>query len=314
MAGDGAREREDERESAVGVPEEPFDPAFLEGLSLGRDVRFVLAVVGGGAARIGRRIAERQLRYVETVAINCDPRVDDLTDFDRRVYLGDEGAKGGTHGSPTVGGRYAQEAEPALERIFRGAHLVCVVSTLGGGTGTGALPYVLEAAARESEILSVFVVKPFACESERRALAERAVGRLRLIDPFAEKCRDGRAWLRILDNEDLARHEPKLGFARLNDRWANVVADHIERSFVLPVEAAVEAFRLERLTATVPVEPPMALNDAVELDIPGPALEPPAVLAPVDAPARTAAPGVAPGAEIELTLEVDESGQGEFGS
>jgi hypothetical protein len=305
----GAGARADERDRPGRAAEEPFDAAFLEELRLGHDVRFVLAVVGGGAVRIGRRIAARRIRYVETVAINCDPRVEDLAEFDRRVYLGGDG-RAGARGSPTLGGQYAQESEPALERLFRGAHFVCVVGALGGGTGTGALPYVLEAAARASEILSVFVVKPFACEGERRALADRAAARLALTDAFYEKARVGRAWLRVLDNEELARREPTMGFSRLNERWAAVVADHIERSFVLPVEAALESFRLERLTTALPVDPPDAIHETDELGLPGPSLEPPTVLAPVD-PGRMGS-GAAGASDIELAFEIDGAAASKF--
>jgi len=83
-------------------------------LRLGQDVRFVLAAVGGGAIRIGQEIARRHIRHLETVAINCDPKVQSYEDFDRRVYLGpDSGAEIDTAGSPLVGWVLARAAEPA---------------------------------------------------------------------------------------------------------------------------------------------------------------------------------------------------------
>ncbi|MGA7861439.1 MAG: hypothetical protein WCB19_06240, partial [Thermoplasmata archaeon] len=165
--------------------DEDFDPGLLENLKLGHDVRFVLVTVGGGAARIGREIARRHLRYVETVAINCDARIQEFEEFDRRVCLTTDtpGAED-TGGSPVTGGHLARSAQPVLDRIFEGATFVTIISTLGGGAGTGALPFVLEAAARSCEVLSLFVVKPFKLEAERRAVADRALARLHFVDSF----------------------------------------------------------------------------------------------------------------------------------
>ena len=207
--------------------------------------RFLLVCVGGGATRIGTEVARRHLRYVETVAINCDPRVQEREEFDRRVCLGyGSGPEGDAGGSSVVGGHLARAAEPALERIFQGATFVTVVATLGGGTGTGVLPFVLEAASRSAEVVSVFVVKPFGCEGERRALAERAIARLHFIDSFVEKQERHQAKLTVLDNESLVERAPRIPLKALNREFAELISAHVERSFVIPAEAAIEAERL----------------------------------------------------------------------
>jgi hypothetical protein len=69
-----------------------------------------LGIVGYG--RVGREVARQHLRYLETVAVNCDVRVQDNEEFDRRVYLRpDTGAEGDTHGSPVAGHQLAKAAE-----------------------------------------------------------------------------------------------------------------------------------------------------------------------------------------------------------
>jgi len=109
-----------DRNTAPGYGE-ANDVGWENHLRLGQDVRFVLAAVGGGAIRIGREIASRHIRHLETVAINCDPKVQGFDEFDRRVYLGpDTGAETDTGGSPFVGGLLARAAEPVLQRIFQG--------------------------------------------------------------------------------------------------------------------------------------------------------------------------------------------------
>lgn len=265
-------------------------------LRLGQDVRFVLAVVGGGAVRIGREIARKHIRHLETVAINCDPRVQGFDEFDRRVYLGpDTGVETDTGGSPIVGGMLARAAEPALQRIFQGATFVIVVGSLGGGAGSGALPHVLEVASRNAEVVSAFVVKPFRCEGERRSLADRAIARLHFVESFVEKRERGLATLRTLDNESLVAREARIPFAQVSRHWAAIIEDHIEQSFLAPVESMLAATAMSDAVLSGPMNripeieaSPIAVLPAA----PVPAL-PPAI------PATRADP-----AEVELTFEV----------
>ena len=266
-------------------------------LRLGQDVRFVLVAVGGGAIRIGREIARRHVRHLETVAINCDPKVQGFDEFDRRVYLGpDSGTDVDTGGSPYVGGTLARAAEPVLERIFRGAHFVIVVGSLGGGAGSGAFPFVLDVAARHSEVVSAFVVKPFRCEAERRALADRAIGRLPFLESFGDKKERGLASLQTLDNESLIGRQGRLPFRRVTEHWADVIETHIEKSFLAPAEAILETVQLS------PRSVPIAESTPVEM--------PAIVVGPVPLPASPEIPPILPAAhgaasEVELTFEIE---------
>lgn len=297
--GDGPRARENDRtpERIEGVS----DDFFVEAPRLGHDLRIILACVGGGAIRIGAEVARHHLRYLETVAINCDPRVQDREEFDRRVCLGpDRGDPADAGGSPAYGAQLARSALPALERIFEGSTFVTVIGSLGGGTGTGALPYVLDAAARSSQVLSVFAIKPFVVEGERRAVAERALGRLHFIESFVEKQERGAAQVQVLDNETLARGG---GARRLGDvtaHWADLVATHIERAFIAPAESILEAHRAQSIASAFSVrasEPVLA---------PPPAPAPP--FAPLLPHASWELPGAPPTpADAELTFEVDRT-------
>ncbi len=276
--------------------DEIYEDGFYENLRLGHDLRFLLVCVGGGAVRVGREIARHHLRYLETVAINCDPHVQDVEEFDRRIYLGPEsGRTADTGGSVPFGASLAQAAAPALERIFDGATFVTIIGSLGGGSGTGALPTVLDAAARGAEVLSVFVLKPFACEGERRAVAERALGRLHFVESFVEKRQRGVATLTVLDNETLVHQRPSIPFNRLNAHWGSEIAGHIERAFIAPAETSLGTGR--------PVTP------AAELEvIARPTAPAPSRLDPIDGPgAPPIAPSFGPGpaGEAEVTFEVE---------
>jgi hypothetical protein len=277
---------------------EPIGGSWGNPLRLGQDVRFVLAAVGGGAIRVAREIAHRHVRHLETVAINCDPKVQGFDEFDRRVYLGpDSGAETDTGGSPFVGGVLARAAEPTLQRIFHGATFVIVVGSLGGGAGSGAFPYVLEVASRNAEVVSAFVIKPFRCEGDRRALADRAIGRLHFVDSFVEKRERGVATLQTLDNESLVPTCGTLAFSRIAEHWALVIEEHIERSFLAPTEAILGAAQL----SSSPISAPL---NAVDVETPGleaaSSTRTPAPDLPAPMPALRADPD-----EAELTFEVD---------
>lgn len=277
---------------------EPIDGGWDIPLRLGQDVRFVLAAVGGGAIRVAREIARRHIRHLETVAINCDPKVQGFDEFDRRVYLGpDSGAETDTGGSPFVGGVLARAAEPALQRIFRGATFVIVVGSLGGGAGSGAFPYVLEVASRNSEVVSAFVIKPFRCEGDRRALADRAIGRLHFVDSFVEKRERGVATLQTLDNESLVRTCGTLAFSRIAEHWASIIEEHIERSFLAPTEAILSATHLSHSVLAPPMNQVSA--ETPELELVPPSRAPPPEI-PMPMPALRSG-----GGDVELTFEVD---------
>ncbi|MCI4372822.1 MAG: hypothetical protein L3K02_04170 [Thermoplasmata archaeon] len=277
-----------------------IDGGWEAQLRLGQDVRFVLAAVGGGAIRVAQEIARRHIRHLETVAINCDPKVQSFEDFDRRVYLGpDSGAEIDTGGSPIVGGVLARAAEPALDRIFQGATFVIIVGSLGGGAGSGALPHLLRVASRHAEYVSAFVIRPFRCEGERRALADRAIGQLHFVETFVEKREQGSASLRTLDNESLIASHGQQAFNQVSVHWADLVQAHIESSFIFPAEALIEAAQLNRAAYTAP------MNRIPESEL--------GVLRPIDPPAPLPHPELEPllpsaygavGSEVELTFEV----------
>ena len=276
--------------------DETSEESFFEVPRLGHDIRFVFAAVGGGAVRIGREVARHHLKYVETVAINCDLRVQDLEEYDRRVYLGsDWRASVDAGGSPHQGSEIARAAAPALERLFEGSTFVTILASLGGGAGTGALPHVLDAAARSARVLSVFVVKPFKCEGDRRAVADRALARLHFVNSFVEKQERGAGKLQVLDNEAMRAKGRTTAFRDINAHWGRVVAAHIDRAFIAPSEAVLDDFR-------------MAYTPSVDVPLLTPRSEPtrPTPVGPVELPplGPTAAWEATERPETELTFEI----------
>ncbi len=285
-----------ERDSMIGSIDGLGGETWPAPLKLGQDVRFVLVAVGGGAIRVAGLVAAQHIRHLETVAINCDPSVQGHAEFDRRIYLGpDTGAESDTGGSPVVGGVLARAAEPALERVFRGATFVILVGSLGGGAGSGAFPHVLDVACKHAEVVSAFVIKPFRCEGERRGVADRAIGRLQMLTYYTERHERGQARLTVLDNESLVHRSGGILFAGVPRHWAKVLQDHIETSFVAPVESLIESIQFSR-AAEIAVRAAAPSAEEPELEVVPAPPAPPVELPPI-LPAA--------GAEAELTFEID---------
>jgi cell division protein FtsZ len=120
-------------------------------------------------------------RGVEFIAINTDHQDLDQCDVRRRVYIGKNLTKGlGTGMNPELGRQAAEENRSEIAQILDGAHLVFLTAGLGGGTGTGAIPVVAEAAKQAGALTLAFVTKPFAFEgSQRSRIAEEGLARLR---------------------------------------------------------------------------------------------------------------------------------------
>jgi hypothetical protein len=244
--GTGGGERDVDRGDFGGTEELAFDQ-----LRLGHDVRFLFVAVGGGGIRVGREVARRHPRYVETIAIHCESSVQGMEEFDRRVTLEPRG--GEDPDTPPSAGSLARAAEPALERIFDGAAFVTIVGSLGGTAGSGVFPSVVDAASRAAVVVSVFAIKPFVAEAERRSLADRTLGRLPFLEAFVEKQQRGSGRLAILDNEVLAQQSPKMPFNGVARHWADLLGQYMEREIIHPAEAAVEANRRLRIAESGPI-------------------------------------------------------------
>ncbi len=125
--------------------------------------------VGGGGGNTVNRMIHSKMRGVEFVAINTDAQALNNNDAALKIQIGKDTTRGlGSGADPEVGRRSAEENKEEIYETLKGADMVFVTCGMGGGTGTGASPFVAEI-ARELGALTVGVVtKPFAFEGQRR--------------------------------------------------------------------------------------------------------------------------------------------------
>lgn len=137
--------------------------------------------VGGGGVNAVDRLIEADLTGVEFIAVNTDLQSLNKSKAERKIQIGAELTKGlGAGGNPDIGRQAAEESKEDIMLALEGADMVFITSGMGGGTGSGASPFIAQL-SRESKILTVAVVtKPFSFEGRRRQLiAEQAIEELK---------------------------------------------------------------------------------------------------------------------------------------
>lgn len=143
-----------------------------------RAVVKVIGVGGGGGNAVNRMVLSG-LEGAEFYAANTDAQSlsHSAVPPERRIHLGKNLTRGlGAGGDPAVGEQSIDEAVDAIDAALAGADMVFVTAGMGGGTGSGAAPYVARR-ARSMGILTVGIVTaPFFFEGRRRAArAEAAI-------------------------------------------------------------------------------------------------------------------------------------------
>ncbi|NLO91365.1 MAG: cell division protein FtsZ [Elusimicrobia bacterium] len=154
--------------------------------------------VGGAGGNAINRMIESGIRGVDFIAMNTDAQDLERNRAPYKLQLGQQITRGlGVGGDPSKGRKSAEESQEQIKEAVSGTNLLFVTAGMGGGTGTGAAPYVAKV-ARElagDDILIVGVVtKPFEGEGEYKAkLAEDGV---RELKQYAD------SWL-IVPNENI---------------------------------------------------------------------------------------------------------------
>ena len=138
--------------------------------------------VGGGGCNCVRRMLSHHVPGVQYVMVNTDIKsLESATDLTEVVQIGQKSTHGWGAGSDAkLGEKAAEESAAQLRGALKNAELVFVTSGMGGGTGTGAAPYVAHLAKEMGALVVGVVTTPFSFEGTRRiSEAIAGVGRLR---------------------------------------------------------------------------------------------------------------------------------------
>jgi len=137
--------------------------------------------VGGGGNNAVNRMIDAGVRGVTFISINTDKQALYTSKAEIKIQIGEKLTNGlGAGSKPEIGEKAAEENKAEISELVEGADMVFITAGMGGGTGTGAAPYIASI-AKEQGILTVAVVtKPFMFEGRSRAKnAEAGLKKLR---------------------------------------------------------------------------------------------------------------------------------------
>ncbi|HOK28779.1 MAG TPA: cell division protein FtsZ, partial [Methanomassiliicoccaceae archaeon] len=167
----------------VGPTYQEYSAADQELLRVLESLKTNIKIVGcgGGGSNTIDRLSEVGIAGADIYAANTDAQHLLAVRAPHKILLGRRSTRGlGAGALPQVGEEAAKEAEDEVRKAMAEAHIVFVTAGMGGGTGTGAAPYVAKIAKDMGALTVAVTTLPFRGEGNlRRENAEWGLERLR---------------------------------------------------------------------------------------------------------------------------------------
>lgn len=140
-------------------------------------IRVKVVGVGDGGCNVINRMVDDGVTHFDLVAMNTNSTALTRSKAKIQVLLGESLLSGnGTGGNPEYGRKAALESRAEIEEVFAPAKLVYFVAGMGGGTGSGALPTIAQAARAQNARTVAIVSRPFEIEGLiRDQLAQKSI-------------------------------------------------------------------------------------------------------------------------------------------
>ena len=131
------------------------------------DIR-VLGIGGGGGNAI-ETMQAAGISGVKFIAVNTDAQALAASEVETKIQLGANLTKGlGAGANPEIGRRAAIESYEDIAKSLKGADMAFITAGMGGGTGTGGISVVAEAAKEQGALTVGVVTYPFLFEGRKR--------------------------------------------------------------------------------------------------------------------------------------------------
>jgi len=125
--------------------------------------------IGGAGCNTVSRLFDSNIKNVELISMNTDAQDLAKKKSHLKIRIGDKITRGlGAGMKPEIGRLSAKESIKEIEDVLKTSDIVFLTAGLGGGTGSGAMPVVSEA-AKNLNILTIGITTlPFAFEGKKR--------------------------------------------------------------------------------------------------------------------------------------------------
>src|ERR1700676_3846641 len=139
--------------------------------------------VGGAGSNVLDRIVLDGMEKADLIAINTHVQSFTSSVAAHKEQPGREVTRGlGTGGDPDLGYSAAVESADEIRQALVDARMIFICAGLGGGTGSGATPLVVQLAREAGSLVIVFATLPFSFEGKRRAAqAQEALSRVNQV-------------------------------------------------------------------------------------------------------------------------------------
>jgi cell division protein FtsZ len=125
--------------------------------------------IGGAGCNTVDRLTKAKIKNVELVSVNTDAQDLKKKRADFKLRIGEKLTKGlGAGMRPEIGKQSAKESIKEIEELLKESDIVFLTAGLGGGTGSGAMPIIAEAAKKNGALTIGIVTLPFSFEGKKR--------------------------------------------------------------------------------------------------------------------------------------------------
>jgi cell division protein FtsZ len=141
----------------------------LEELIQKQSAKIKVIGVGGAGNNSLSRMREIGIRGGDLIAVNTDAQDLLYANADQKILIGKDLTQGlGAGSNPKIGEQAARESESEIKKKIAGADMIFITCGMGGGTGTGAAPYIAALAKKQGALTIGIVTLPFTIEGKKR--------------------------------------------------------------------------------------------------------------------------------------------------
>lgn len=140
-----------------------------------------IVAIGGGVSAVVSEISSK-MEKAKFVLADTRPFKDDSSNL-KKVYFGEKTTRGfGTGMAPGLGELSAVSDKEKIKNIFKDQDICIIISCLGGGTGSGAMPVFAKMAKSMNTIVYGIFTLPFNFEGEKKM--EYALSSIEKAKPY----------------------------------------------------------------------------------------------------------------------------------
>ena len=151
----------------------------IDELKIGQ-VNIKVIGVGGAGSNMVSWLYKKGIKGANIIACNTDQQHLNITEADFKFLIGKNVTRGlGCGGFPSKGAQAAQETSNQIKEVISRSDMIFVCAGMGGGTGTGAAPFIAKMAKDTGSIVIGTVTMPFKIERARIERAEFGLSQLR---------------------------------------------------------------------------------------------------------------------------------------